>query len=822
MSLFKSIATFGGFTFISRITGFLRDMVLANLLGAGMVSDAFFVSFKLPNLFRSLFAEGAFTSAFVPIFSQKLVSEGKKNSLLFAGQAISVLILFLIIFVALFEIFMPTVVHILAPGFVHDAGKIELAASLCRITFPFLLFISIVSFQAGILNSFEKFAAPAAAPIILNLTMILSGFIFVPFTPTPAHAFAFGITLAGILEILWLQFFLARQSAFIRPYFHPFEVLRNPQIRLLFKRIAPGIVGAGIYQINMVVDTILVSLVGTGAISWLYYANRLQQLPLGVVGAAISVALLPILSKQLKSGDVVESRQSQDKALEYGALLSFPAAVLMFTLSKPMINILFEHGRFSATDTTLTSYALMAYAIGLPCYVLAKALMPNFFARGDTVTPVKYSAVVFGTNLVANLILMQWFGHVGIAAATTLAAFVSVYQYLHGLKKRAYWQMSATLKRKLFKIGLCSLLMGLSVWILSFLLGNWLELNVLFKLIVLGGISVFGLAVFLVCAKLLGVLDVTEILATFLKRKKKSAIALGLGLCLFATVPVAEAKEPLINFEKQGVFLSDFSTAELEEFYKDADYQKYIEPEGNAYPRIFVRNLPFDYAAYANLTERNRLFIKILMPLVLKINNEVLEDRADLEALKYGRADTPDFDATECGILEEFSKKYDVFTPFEDTRRCAKMLDELLQKADIVPPSILIAAAAIYTDWGTSRVAVEGNNLYQARNWYSDEGLVSTEEPNEPYRFKIYPSLEESIREYVLKINSHVNYKQFRDARAVSHKFSEVMYGKRLDWAFVLDNNLQNYAGLLDYTLTFYRLQSLDEAELEPEYDFKD
>ena len=242
MSLFKSIATFGGFTFVSRITGFLRDMVLANLLGAGMVSDAFFVSFKLPNLFRSLFAEGAFTSAFVPIFSQKLVAEGKKKSLLFAAQTVTILILFLALFVACFEALMPYVVRVLAPGFIHDAGKMELAAALCRITFPY------------------------------------------------------GITLAGIFEIIWLQYFLVKQGVRPKLYPHPKKIMQNKEIRTLFKRIAPGVVGAGIYQINMVVDTILVSLVGTGAISWLYYANRLQQLPLGVVGAAISVALLPILS----------------------------------------------------------------------------------------------------------------------------------------------------------------------------------------------------------------------------------------------------------------------------------------------------------------------------------------------------------------------------------------------------------------------------------------------------------------------------------------------------------------------------------------------
>jgi len=523
MSLFKSIATFGGFTFLSRITGFVRDMVLANFLGAGMASDAFFVSFKLPNLFRSLFAEGAFTSAFVPIFSQKLVTEGKKKSLFFASQAISILFFFLFVFVLLFEIFMPYVVRVLAPGFLGDAGKIELAASLCRITFPFLLFVSIVSFQAGILNSFEKFAAPATAPIILNLTMILSAFVIVPFVKAPVYGFACAITTAGILEILWLRYALRKIDVRIKPYLHLRKIVAKDEIKTLFKRIGPGVVGAGIYQINMVVDTILVSLVGTGAISWLYYANRLQQLPLGVVGAAISVALLPILSKQLKAHDLIESKQTQDKAVEYAALLSVPAAVLMIVLARPMINILFEHGRFGASDTLKTSYALIAYAVGLPCYVFVKALMPNFFARGDTVTPVKFSAVVFGVNFVFNLMLMIPFGHIGIAVSTTIAAFVSLIQYIYGLKKRGFWCFSKTLTFKVLKIIFASILMGgvllAAEYGINAFVGNWLKLGFVLKFCVFCFLGATGIVSFFLFAVCLKVLYIKEMLRLFLKRK---------------------------------------------------------------------------------------------------------------------------------------------------------------------------------------------------------------------------------------------------------------------------------------------------------------
>lgn len=527
MSLLKSIATFGGFTLISRFTGFARDMVIANFLGAGMISDAFFVSFKLPNLFRSLFAEGAFTAAFVPILSGKLV-DSKKEAVLFASRAISVLAVLLALFVLLMECLMPWVVEILAPGFAGDNGKIELATELSRITFPFLLFISIVSFQSGILNSLNKFAAPACAPIILNLTMITAAFLLGNIGATRAHGLAFGITLAGILEILWLHYFIRKQDIRLTPQPNIWQLLKLDDIKTLFRRIAPGVLGAGIYQINMVVDTILVSLVGTGAISWLYYANRLQQLPLGVVGAAISVALLPILSKALKSENTAEAEQTQNKAVEYGALLSIPAAAALIALAHPIINILFERGRFTSLDSEMTAWAVMAYSLGLPAYVLVKALTPNFFARGNTKTPVKYSIVVFVANLICSLILMQKFGHLGIACATSIAAYVSLYQYLHGLKKRGFWKMSLSLKFKLFKILGCSTLMGYILYLTQYELSaqgiNWLSFHLGYKVIIFGGLCILGIASFLALAKLTGILNISEILK-LLKRKGKTDVA---------------------------------------------------------------------------------------------------------------------------------------------------------------------------------------------------------------------------------------------------------------------------------------------------------
>ena len=521
MSLFKSIATFGGFTLISRVTGFVRDMVLAYFMGAGAISDAFVVAFKLPNLFRNLFAEGAFTSAFVPLFSQKLVSEGKKKSVFFAAQAMMILVTAVSLLVVLFELLMPYVVAVLAPGFHDNPEKIALAVQLCRITFPFLLLVSIVSFQSGILNSFEKFAAPAVTPVILNLTMILSAFVLVPFMPTAAHGFALGITLAGVFEMAWLYVNLKRIDITLHPYFHLAKIMRNPEIKTLFKRIAPGVVGAGIYQINMAVDTILVSLIGTGAISWLYYANRLQQLPLGVVGAAISVALLPILSKYLKAGDIQNARIAQDQAVEYGLLLSLPAAVMLIVLAQPIVTLLFQHGAFDVKAAQMTAYAVIAYSVGLPCYVMTKALMPNFFARGDTVTPVKYSFWVFVTNLIFNLLLMRWFGHVGIAIATTIAAFVSLGQYIIGLRRRKYWSFSAPLIKQMLKILMASLIMGVCIHgfllVTQYCFPEYLFSN-LHTFGVLAVAGILALAIFVLMARILNIIDFKQILKA-LQRK---------------------------------------------------------------------------------------------------------------------------------------------------------------------------------------------------------------------------------------------------------------------------------------------------------------
>ncbi|MBO4285553.1 MAG: glucosaminidase domain-containing protein [Alphaproteobacteria bacterium] len=274
-----------------------------------------------------------------------------------------------------------------------------------------------------------------------------------------------------------------------------------------------------------------------------------------------------------------------------------------------------------------------------------------------------------------------------------------------------------------------------------------------------------------------------------------------------------------LRINNTGAYFSDYTSDNLSKAFKELDYETYILPQANAYPRLFVKNLPSDLALMEDKTFRNRLFMQILIPLILKANEEVLQEREIVEALEYDFEQNKDFDEADMYYLDELAQKYDVSSKFKDTRRYLKLFAELKQKVDIVPPSILLAAAAIYTDWGTSRVAQLANNLYQTKMWFSNEGLEPSGGKEEGFTYKIYDSLEDCISDYVLKINSNINYQTFRQSRTQARKKGDILYGKRFDWTMILDSNLPNFAGLLDYTLTYYKLHHVDEATLENEYD---
>lgn len=513
MALLRSIATVGGYTMASRILGFARDILIAALLGAGPVADAFFVAFKLPNFFRRLFAEGAFNAAFVPLFSGRLATEGHEAARAFAVTVLSVMVVFLYLFVTLLQIGMPLLMYGFAPGFADEPAKFDLAIELTRITFPYLLFISLVSLLGGILNSLGRFAAAAATPIILNLVLIAALVGATPYLPTPGHALAWGVAAAGIAQFVWLAVACHRAGmtlALPRPRL-------SPGVRRLLRLMLPGAVGAGVVQINLLIDIVIASLLPTGAVSFLYYADRVNQLPLGVVGIAIGTALLPLLSRQLREGAADEARHSMNRGIEFALLLTVPGAAALLVIAQPIITVLFQRGAFDAQISAATGQALMAYAIGLPAYVLVKVLGPGFFAREDTTTPVKIAIVCVAVNVVLNLTLIHWLAHVGIALATALSAWLNAYLLMWTLRRRGHHALDARLRSRVPRILIASAGMAGVLWLMMVWGGDLFAGAVPTRIAALAVMIGIGLVVYAGLAIVTGAANLAD-LRGFLKR----------------------------------------------------------------------------------------------------------------------------------------------------------------------------------------------------------------------------------------------------------------------------------------------------------------
>ncbi|MBU0796548.1 MAG: murein biosynthesis integral membrane protein MurJ [Alphaproteobacteria bacterium] len=453
--MLRHIATVGGYTMLSRLAGFARDILVAAYLGAGPVADAFFVAFKFPNFFRRLSGEGAFSVAFIPMFSGMLATKGQQEALAFAHRTIAVMAAVMLGFLLVMELAMPWAMHVIAPGFSDNPAQFALAVELTRITFPYLPLISFVALMGGMLNATDRFAAMAAAPIMLNLSLIAALFALVPYTETPGHALAWGVLIAGFVQFFWLLI-ACRQAGMTIRLVRP---RLTPDIRRLFRLILPAAIGAGVMQINLMVDVLLASLLPTGAISYLYYADRINQLPLGVVGIAIGTALLPLLSRQVKRGEDQAALDSQNRGLEVALLLTLPATAGLLVLAQPIIEVLFERGAFVAADTRATALALAAYCLGLPAYVLVKVLAPGFYAREDTATPVKVAVGAMLVNLVLGIALMQVIAHVGLALATAAASWVNAGLLGLILARRGIFRVDARLRRRSWRILLSSLAM---------------------------------------------------------------------------------------------------------------------------------------------------------------------------------------------------------------------------------------------------------------------------------------------------------------------------------------------------------------------------
>lgn len=507
MALFRSIATVGGFTMLSRILGFARDILVAAILGAGPVADAFFIAFKFPNVFRRLFAEGAFNAAFVPLFAGKMETEGAAVAKQFANHAFAFLFWVLLILLVIMEISMPWAMQVFAPGFMSDPEKFELSVHLTRITFPYLLFISLVSLMAGVLNSLNKFAAAAATPVLLNVCLIGAILGLTPYLETPGHALAWGVFAAGIVQFIWLFWNCAKYNMTLKLGLPKW----GEDVKIMVMRIIPGAIGAGIYQVNLLVDMIIATLLPTGSISFLFYADRINQLPLGVIGVAVGTALLPMLSRQLRGGDEVGAMNSLNRALEFSLFLTLPAAVAYMMIADPIVSVLFERKEFTSLDSQATSAALFVYACGLPAYVLNKALTPGFFARGDTKTPMVIAGICMIVNIVFNLILMGPYLHVGLAMATVISAWTNTILLAWILRKRNFLVLDARLKSRCLRVFFSCAVMAGALYGLNQLVESWITGTQWFRIAGLLVLIFGGLVTYFATAHLVGAVVLKDI-----------------------------------------------------------------------------------------------------------------------------------------------------------------------------------------------------------------------------------------------------------------------------------------------------------------------
>ena len=515
MSLAKAMGTVAGLTGVSRVAGFVRDIMTAAILGAGPVADAFFVALKLPNFFRRVTAEGAFSVSFVPLYSKTLTQEGRANADAFASNVFMVMLCSLTVFTFLVLIAMPWVIYGIAPGFSDDPLRYDLAVNLSRITFPYLMLMSLAAVLGGVLNAHEKFAPFAVAPVLFNISLI-GALLLAGHFETAGHAMAWGVLTAGFLQVIFL---------IVMAYRYGFKIkYASPRIDIKMKEVlrlmGPGVIGAGVMHINLFADLMIASFLASGSISYLYYADRLNQLPLGIVGVAVGTALLPMLSKAFAKGDQVQAQDLFNRALEYCLLLALPAAVALSAIPLTLVTVLFERGAFDAGDSAVTAQVLMAYALGLPVYIAIKVFSTVHWSRGDTVTPVKISVAATIFNVVLSIILMQFMGVVGIALATGLAGWVQFVAHMYVLRKRKAVSFDARFKVNSLKIVLATCVMaGLLAVLATYLHGALFGGNVLLAATALAALVATGLGSYFGMIFASGVFRVSEI-KRYLKRRK--------------------------------------------------------------------------------------------------------------------------------------------------------------------------------------------------------------------------------------------------------------------------------------------------------------
>jgi len=501
MNLLSSTSVFGFYTLLSRVLGYFRDILIAIFLGTSIYADAFFVAFRLPNTFRRLFAEGTFNAAFIPSYAEEKL-KGEETGKKFADEVFNLLLFFLILLVLVVEIFTPFLVYLIAPGFYDDPEKFSLATEFTRITFPFLLFVSLSSLLSGVLNTNNKFAAAAAAPIALNIVLILSMLVSFYFNQNFARNLSIGVTLAGMLQLIIL-FIFTRKFYFpsIRLSLKIRESLKN-----FFKKLLPSIFSSGITQINILIGTIIASF-QSGAVSYLYYADRVYQINLAIAGIAVGTVTLPSLSKSIKMNDQNSVNLIQNKSIELSLLLSLPATFALLIASKEIVTCLFGYGSFDTVDVIYTSLALTYFALGVPAFALIKVLSNFYFARDNTKIPFYISFITMIVNIVISVSLFKKYGFIIIPIATSISTWIAILIYFYLLNHKKIINFENKMLLNLLKISFAVILMCLFLYFSLDYFEDKFEYGYNFKLIYLLIVVGLSAGIYLFTTNLLGVLS---------------------------------------------------------------------------------------------------------------------------------------------------------------------------------------------------------------------------------------------------------------------------------------------------------------------------
>ena len=498
--LLRSSGVVGVMTMLSRVLGLVRDMVIARYFGAGTSADAFFVAFKIPNFLRRLFAEGAFNQAFIPVLSAYRTkgSVSEVRGLVNAVAGGLGLILLAVTLVAMLG--SPVLTAIFAPGFVSDDIKFALASDMLRITFPYLLLISLTAFAGAILNSYDRFAVPAFTPVLLNLAMIGAAIFLAPLMQEPVMALAWGVLIAGALQLFFQLPFLMRLGLMPRPRVD----YRHEGVIRILKLMAPALFGVSVSQINLLLDTVLASFLQTGSVSWLYYSDRLSELPLGVFGIAIGTVILPNLSRKHAAQSKEEFAATVDWAVRAVLLIGVPAALALVLLAEPLIATLFHYGEVTDRDVVMSAQSLRAYSLGLLAFMLIKVLAPGFFAREDTKTPVKIGVIAMVANMVFNLALVIPLAHAGLALATSLSAWLNALLLWRGLAREGAWRPQPGALRFLLQLLAANAVLAVIILVLSQPVPSWLASGGLDRTLDMAMLVVAGAGAYFVALALVG------------------------------------------------------------------------------------------------------------------------------------------------------------------------------------------------------------------------------------------------------------------------------------------------------------------------------